>query len=353
MKKSVLIEILFIVVISQFSAFAGAKKEKVSKSDKATIKSDCTLSSNNDFPVITRLITDLEDIYLNWNKLNETGLSKKLHTFVKNVNSIVDKGTVGSIYFVKASELNDEIDRNSTLLPECSEIEEQYGIKEIGMLSSGSNGTVFTGCLGSNCNVVIKKQNYNLDDAIIENHLFSLLSPELAPKPMGAYLCKKAEGTDTSRWTRIYHNIILEKMDGSLRSYFEKENPTDDQIVKIFNLVGQMHKKNIVHQDLHTGNILVKVENNEPKFYLTDFGCASLYSTGDRAETSRACQNFRMSRTSGTKEKQMRYDYDCLIYDFKRKFDVDIRVHLKKSKTYIPAKDYPSSRKHLAIELDE
>lgn len=69
--------------------------------------------------------------------------------------------------------------------------------------------------------------------------------------------------------------IIMEAWDGSLGSLLEREKRIKNhQLDKIALLLDRMHRLGVIHNDMHTGNILYREINGEQQFGIIDFGLA-------------------------------------------------------------------------------
>lgn len=80
--------------------------------------------------------------------------------------------------------------------------------------------------------------------------------------------------------------VEMEVMDGNLDSHlrtsgsytdawYNLNQQGEDLLVNIFNLITTMHKRGIVHSDLHFGNILYKWEGHKVKLFIADYGFAT------------------------------------------------------------------------------
>lgn len=72
--------------------------------------------------------------------------------------------------------------------------------------------------------------------------------------------------------------IIQEKMDYSLNTWIKKGNIlTTSKKIEILNITKQLHKLKIIHNNINYNNIQVKIINNNPIFYLSNFRQSKLY----------------------------------------------------------------------------
>lgn len=92
----------------------------------------------------------------------------------------------------------------------------------------------------------------------------------IGPKLFDVYSCK-VDG-------RLTYYFVLEYMNqGSLGDYIDKNNIKklpDNIIAKLSNKLQKMHEHGFLHNDLHSGNILVNKRNGKIEFYISDFGLA-------------------------------------------------------------------------------
>ena len=67
--------------------------------------------------------------------------------------------------------------------------------------------------------------------------------------------------------------ILMEYMNGgTLKDWILKNNFTKQHRKEILDKIEKLHTHDIVHNDLHSENILVKEVNGKPEFYIADFG---------------------------------------------------------------------------------
>ena len=88
---------------------------------------------------------------------------------------------------------------------------------------------------------------------------------KVSPKIYDKYMCfhKKSE--------TLSFYIVMEYIDGVTLEDFLKKKKTLNKKDKstLLNMVKKLHKENIIHNDLHAGNIMVTKNH---KFYIIDFG---------------------------------------------------------------------------------
>ncbi len=152
--------------------------------------------------------------------------------------------------------------------------------KFVKKLNSGMYGTTYL-VKHNNNNKAIKIQNINVGKnwsmKAICNQLSELLKEvfllekssniKVSPKIYDKYMCfhKKSE--------TLSFYIVMEYIDGiTLEDFLKKKlgsvlNKKDKST--LLNMVKKLHKENIIHNDLHAGNIMVTKNH---KFYIIDFG---------------------------------------------------------------------------------
>lgn len=105
-------------------------------------------------------------------------------------------------------------------------------------------------------------------EAAISRHLGEL---GIGPKIHDVYYCINKD--------KIKYYYVMDYMNrGSLMSYMEKNNNTlpDKYVQKIIAKLEKMHAAGYIHDDLHTGNILVnEPRKGELEFYISDFGLSN------------------------------------------------------------------------------
>tara|TARA_Y100000389_G_scaffold185812_1_gene205564 strand:+ start:2035 stop:3069 length:1035 start_codon:yes stop_codon:yes gene_type:complete len=70
--------------------------------------------------------------------------------------------------------------------------------------------------------------------------------------------------------SKIYSYILMDYIDGELlQKWLEKNRLTKDDKDKLLGMLNKLHKKKILHQDLHGNNIIV---SKNRRFYLIDYG---------------------------------------------------------------------------------
>jgi serine/threonine protein kinase len=77
--------------------------------------------------------------------------------------------------------------------------------------------------------------------------------------------------------------IIMETWDGSLGSLLEKEKRIKNKdLEKIGGLLDRMHRLGVIHNDMHTGNVLYRDINGEREFSITDYGLSLRFSDANQ-----------------------------------------------------------------------
>lgn len=231
----------------------------------------------------------------------------------------------------------------------CEITFKEKGIVQKELIAKGSYGSISGVCLIGEINedcgwvektTVISSSDVinedRLNDFIKESSIFKNLQPGVAPEIIDSYFCK--EGNN------ILGKFIVKKMDGDLYHYLMTNTISEEDLVKIFNLTRRLHESDIVHQDLHTKNILYKKEENgSVSFYITDFGLSYQYGSKGPNEKSPKVMNFRLGGGGGTIERQKKYDIESLLTDLKDKFDIEVIVDLNNE--LIRPKDLPNQAK--------
>jgi serine/threonine protein kinase len=135
----------------------------------------------------------------------------------------------------------------------------------------GKYGTISEACLKSKCKYIVKMIPFSSKNVYQTFLREALIAPYMAkhdvgPKIYDIFVCLNSGF------------IVMEKMDGSLRSLaLEEESFPWKHLISISKQVSKMHKLNVVHNDLHTANILYKINDDSTyDFKVTDFGL-SLY----------------------------------------------------------------------------
>ena len=148
-------------------------------------------------------------------------------------------------------------------------------INEIGV---GSFGTIYL--------AEKKKQTYAIKEIIIHNgkdimgadpelqlhkveheiRMASLLGKlNIGPKLYESYICKERASS------KVY--LVMEHMtEGSLFNWLNTNSLSATQTKQIVDKIKKMHKKKLIHNDLHLGNIFVTTKKGKIEFYLGDFG---------------------------------------------------------------------------------
>jgi serine/threonine protein kinase len=134
----------------------------------------------------------------------------------------------------------------------------------------GVYGSISEVCLKSDCKYIVKLIPLAYENVYKTFLREALISPIMAkygigPKVYDIFICLNAG------------YIVMEKWDGSIRKLMGNNKFTDEHLEIISNLIVKMHDKGVIHNDLHTANILYRKNNNgNIDFAITDFGL-SLY----------------------------------------------------------------------------
>ena len=222
------------------------------------------------------------------NSLESKNISDKLIDIYEKIVLYTDDKTSGGITSIIENIKNCK-NINTTFRILKSEEEEtgpddaEYAIcwdkyKLVKKLNSGMYGTTYL-VKHNNNNKAIKIQNINIGKSwsmkTICNELSELLKEvfllekasniKVSPKIYDKYMCfhKKSE--------TLSFYIVMEYIDGVTLQDFLKKKPVLSKKDKstLLNMVKKLHKENIIHNDLHSGNIMVTKNH---KFYIIDFG---------------------------------------------------------------------------------
>lgn len=116
----------------------------------------------------------------------------------------------------------------------------------------------------------IKKDSVHSSNIFTELHLLSIINHEY---------CMKSEEIKIEDDGSVC--IIMEKMDIDLLHFLIKYDMTDPLrftlAYKLIEGLNYLHKNNIIHQDLHPGNILINTKTQHPR--ITDYGLSKIYET--------------------------------------------------------------------------
>ena len=148
--------------------------------------------------------------------------------------------------------------------------ETSYYIKKtnISTFDTGAYGAIAEVCQKSDCKYiakVIKLDNKNIYQTFLREALIApmMAKHKIGPKILDIFICLNMG------------YIIMEKWEGTIRNIHE--NITNENLNVISNLIVKMHKYGVIHNDLHTANILYRItKNNKYEFSITDYGL-SLY----------------------------------------------------------------------------
>ena len=131
----------------------------------------------------------------------------------------------------------------------------------------GVYGSLAEVCKDNVCKYIVKAIPFKIEATYQSFLREALIAPLMAkhnigPKIFDIFICLNTG------------YIIMEKWDGTIRNIHKyiKHN----HIIEISDLIVKMHKLGVIHNDMHTANILYKVVNNKYIFSITDFGL-SLY----------------------------------------------------------------------------
>lgn len=134
----------------------------------------------------------------------------------------------------------------------------------------GVYGSISEVCLKSDCKYIVKLIPLSYENVYKTFLREALIAPMMAkygvgPKIYDIFICLNAG------------YIIMDKWEGSIRKLMGNGKFTDNHLETISNLIVKMHEKGVIHNDLHTANVLYrKKKNGDFEFTITDFGL-SLY----------------------------------------------------------------------------
>ena len=123
----------------------------------------------------------------------------------------------------------------------------------------------------------ISLPQYRLNEISEEIRIGILMGKHnVGPKVYDSYLC------DDNNEMKVF--IIMDIMNsGNLREFSEKNLVDEKFIQKLKAKIKQMHNLNIMHQDLHAGNVFVHIKNNIPIPFLGDFGLSATFDEAVRS----------------------------------------------------------------------
>jgi len=149
-------------------------------------------------------------------------------------------------------------------------------------IKSGKFGSVQEACekATKDCKFVVKVIPYRENNKrVIQNEIEitkRLKGTGIAPEFIDSWVCGK--GADSTAF------IVLERWDGSIK---KDKLPRDKKLGQnILKLVRKLHKKKILHGDLHMNNVLFRRRNGKLELALTDFGLSNDYSSKKRLALS-------------------------------------------------------------------
>ena len=147
--------------------------------------------------------------------------------------------------------------------------ESLYNIKQndFSLFGRGVYASVAEVCKKSVCKYIVKIITFNSIEIYKTFLREALIAPLMAkhnigPKIFDIFICLNVG------------YIIMEKWDGPISDIHHNIN--NNYLTIISDLIVKMHKIGVIHNDLHTGNILYKFHNNKYEFAISDYGL-SLY----------------------------------------------------------------------------
>lgn len=139
----------------------------------------------------------------------------------------------------------------------------------------GAFGSISEVCLKSDCKYIVKLIPISYEKVYKTFLREALIAPMMAkygigPKIHDIFICLNAG------------YIIMDKWDGSIRKLTGKNELTEDHLITISDLIVKMHTKGVIHNDLHTANVLYrKKSDGSYEFCLTDFGLSLYFENKD------------------------------------------------------------------------
>jgi len=139
----------------------------------------------------------------------------------------------------------------------------------------GAFGSISEVCLKSDCKYIVKLIPIAYEKVYKTFLREALIAPMMAkygigPKIHDIFICLNAG------------YIIMDKWDGSIRKLTGKNELTEDHLITISDLIVKMHSKGVIHNDLHTANVLYrKRDDGSYEFCLTDFGLSLYFEDRD------------------------------------------------------------------------
>lgn len=131
----------------------------------------------------------------------------------------------------------------------------------------GLYGEVFRACCDENCEFILKvdKNGYNCREVISQ---LEASQTGLSPKIHEVWRCIKNKKD-------IATIIIMDKLDITLEDFLKDEKNkkfVNEIIDKVFSLLDNLHKIKIIHNDTHLQNFMIKIDKEEIKLFIIDFG---------------------------------------------------------------------------------
>ena len=133
---------------------------------------------------------------------------------------------------------------------------------------SGAYGSVSEVCKNKNCNYIVKaipfKNAYTKQSFIREALIAPMMDKvNVGPKIYDIFTCLNVGYIVMDKWQGTLSELFFRNLNFDIDKYF------DD----IFKLIKKMHNNNVIHNDLHTGNILYKKDKKgKYTFCINDFG---------------------------------------------------------------------------------
>ena len=139
----------------------------------------------------------------------------------------------------------------------------------------GAFGSISEVCLKLDCKYIVKLIPLSYEKIYKTFLREALIAPMMAkygigPKIYDIFICLNAG------------YIIMEKWDGSIRKLTSSNELTENHLITISDLIVKMHNKGVIHNDLHTANVLYRKNNKGSyDFCLTDYGLSLYFEDKD------------------------------------------------------------------------